>query len=164
MSDEPSNNSAPLSVDDQIKIYNVFREYVKRENDNIHNRLSAILTIHGFLYATYGFTLQKKAEIIQKIYCGLMPEMLDMHKLQHETVFQLNLFLVCIAMLGIAISLIGLRSIHAAKMAANNVWEIFNIQYNPSKLPREMVPSSLPEPKANELWNIGNCSPCRISP
>jgi hypothetical protein len=50
-----------------IPIYELFRDYVKHQDSLINNRLSWLLTIHGFLYATYGFTIQKKLEVAQHI-------------------------------------------------------------------------------------------------
>jgi hypothetical protein len=51
----------------RIKLYEGFREYIKHEDDLIGNRVTWLAQIHGFLYATYGFTLQKKLEIMQQV-------------------------------------------------------------------------------------------------
>lgn len=110
-----------LSVDDQIKIYNVFREYVKREGDNIDNRLSLILVIHGFLYTAYGLTLQAIADTKNSSTAqAFIPSN------------RLEAFLLVISFTGIAINIIGIISIGHAQRAMTIVKEIFDTQYRPS--------------------------------
>jgi hypothetical protein len=50
-----------------LRVYEAFRNYARHEDNLINNRVMWLLSIHGFLYATYGLTLQKKLEIIEKI-------------------------------------------------------------------------------------------------
>jgi hypothetical protein len=46
--------------------FEIFRDYVKREDELINQRLTWNLAIQGFLFATYGFSLQKLAEVQSK--------------------------------------------------------------------------------------------------
>jgi hypothetical protein len=49
------------------KVYEMFRDYMKNEDNLLNHRLTWLLTIHGFLYATCGFTLQMRVEVVQRI-------------------------------------------------------------------------------------------------
>jgi hypothetical protein len=126
-------NNAPLT--DWIMVYNLFRDYVKHEDDLINNRLMWILSIHGFLYATYGFTIQKKLEVARQL-------AVDTKDLTREhflcyfqkanlsiSVAQIELFLACIVIVGFFISFVGLVSIAAARAAQYSVRDIFHCQF-----------------------------------
>jgi hypothetical protein len=59
----PPSASLPEPVSDfeaRLRLYEVFRGYIKHEDGLIDNRVTWLSQIHGFLYATYGLTLQKK--------------------------------------------------------------------------------------------------------
>jgi hypothetical protein len=108
------------SLTDYLAFYETFRNYVRHEDNLINNRLSWILTIHGFLYATYGFTLQKELEVIRG------PLAADFHNspLCHS-LSQAEIFLLCIALVGACISILGWRSIRAAHKSASSVDFVF---------------------------------------
>jgi hypothetical protein len=133
----PSRLPSPaLPLEQAIKVYGLFRDYVKHEDGLVNNRLLWLLSIHGFLYATYGFTIQKKLEIAQKI-ADIIHEKSDIYAQCYiETspllvsIIQTELFLLCIIMVGALISIAGLISIGAAKSAAKSIREIFNQQYS----------------------------------
>jgi len=46
--------------------YKIFRDYMQREDELINYRINWNLAIQGFLFATYGFSLQKLAEVQSK--------------------------------------------------------------------------------------------------
>jgi hypothetical protein len=52
-----------------LKVYETFRKYVKHEDNLVNQRMSWMLMIHGFLYAAYALTVQKKLEIGEKLTC-----------------------------------------------------------------------------------------------
>jgi hypothetical protein len=112
------NNSSEESLDRYIRFYELFRSYVRHEDNLINNRLTWILTIHGFLYATYGFTLQKELEVIGALRSPAAPFIC-------YSLFQAQMFLLCIAVVGLSISFFGWRSIRAAKRAAVSVDAVF---------------------------------------
>ena len=130
-------------LDDWIKIYGVFRDYVKHGDSLINNRLSWLLSIHGFLYATYGLTIQKKLEIAQKIAdtfkacgrdaAGRCAEFGAGSYFQNGNlgfaILQIEIFLLIIALTGCRIGYIGLRSIQAAKEASSNLRDVFHRQF-----------------------------------
>ena len=125
-----------VEITDWINVYGLFRDYVKHEDGLINNRLLWILTIHGFLYATYGFTVQKKLEVAHELandtsgfshhafLCYLQGANLAV------AIAQIELFIVCIGLVGLCISFIGLISIRAAGTAQNSIRDIFNFQFN----------------------------------
>src|SRR3954452_6090771 len=55
------------NLDSGLKVYDLFRRYIEHENHLVNQRLTWLLTIHGFLYATCGLVLQKKVEIDRNI-------------------------------------------------------------------------------------------------
>jgi hypothetical protein len=58
--------NAPLPAKDhsltKLEHFKVVREYRMREHDLLNHRISWNLSVQGFLFATYGFSLQKLAE------------------------------------------------------------------------------------------------------
>jgi hypothetical protein len=75
---QPSRTSRPPPVPigkdlaESLLIYKTFREYIRHEDALINNRMTWVFTIHGFLYATYGFTIQKKLEVDNNIVSTLV--------------------------------------------------------------------------------------------
>ena len=65
----PPSDTYPLL---DTEIYQIFREYLQHEDGLANNRLSWMLTIHGFLYASYAFTIQTKIQIAQRISSDLL--------------------------------------------------------------------------------------------
>jgi hypothetical protein len=144
----PQQPTIGADFDEGIKTYEFFRDYVKHEDNLINQRLTWLLTIHGFLYATCGFTLQKKYEIAEKIasdyvaHPALLCPIVDYaHKcaqLQVKyfsmdnlgfTSIEVDLFLFFLAAVGFIISILALISINAAKNAANSIRGLFEYQY-----------------------------------
>lgn len=134
-------------IDFKRRLYGNYRNYLQHEDNLINNRISWMLTIHGFLYATYGFTLQKKIEIYSKLdgahkvstgkfleitageYSFIFSRIEKTEStslifgLPHEAVTA-NLFMIMIAVVGYFISRYSRRSILAADQAAKSVNKI----------------------------------------
>jgi hypothetical protein len=51
-----------------LDYYKQLREYVEHENHLMHVRITWLLTIHGFLFASYGLTLQKLVDILKGLH------------------------------------------------------------------------------------------------
>jgi hypothetical protein len=121
--------------DIRIKHYEVLRDYAKHEDILVNNRVTWILTIHGFLYATYGFTLQKKVEVIEKLQAAQRQtleglDITDLVLMSTEgpvlhALRDLDLFMLIIASVGAVVSGLGVWSISAAKSSVINVKKIF---------------------------------------
>jgi hypothetical protein len=127
-------------MQNDIPIYELFRDYVKHEDELINNRLSWLLTIHGFLYATYGFTIQKKLEVAQHmadVLQGKSSEYVNCYVSLGNlgiTIAQVEFFLIFLVLIGFFISVVGLLSIRAATLASHNLNNIFDGQYSDARI------------------------------
>ena len=137
MPDLPPSASLPEPESDfeaRLKLYEVFRGYIKHEDGLIDNRVTWLSQIHGFLYATYGFTLQKKIEIMQQVSSHVdesTSTFVYMSK-SHlgSSILELDAFMLFIAVIGIALSYSGGKSIEAATTSINSVAALFYAQGN----------------------------------
>ena len=50
------------------EVYKIHRDYLEHEDELVHHRTTALITIQSFLIATFGFTYQKKYEIAEKLF------------------------------------------------------------------------------------------------
>lgn len=99
-------------------IYKVHREYIEHEDELIHHRTSALVTIQSFLLATFGFTYQKKYEVAGMLF--IHDHKLSLSDLGSITT-QYNGFLLVLALVGAATSFIALCSILAATNAIKGI-------------------------------------------
>ena len=171
-------------IDNGIKICGLFRDYIKHEDDLVNHRLTWLLTIHGFLYATCGFTLQARPEVAQRVasdflkyattVCPNLDQMtskacIDVQRHYFSidslgyTSIELDLFLFMLALVGIAISFFGLRSIRAAVDSSVSLRRIFSEQYefNPQGLNGAYNPRIF---GAGDLFIVGDSSTSCIVP
>lgn len=94
---------------EKVEIYKLFRDYVKHEDELINRRMSWNLTLHGFLFAAYGLSLQMVNQ-------GAQPGV---------AIAALSL-LYLLPIIGIVVAFLGWRSIKAAQKAIKNLrlqWE-----------------------------------------
>jgi hypothetical protein len=103
----------PVVTEDQLSIhehYKLFRDYIEHEDGLINKRLLWNINIQGFLFATYGFSLQKLAEI-------KIPQ--DGPAIIGVTALQ---WLICVLpILGIAISVFSFMGVIAAQNAIDQL-------------------------------------------
>jgi hypothetical protein len=124
---------AVTKFDDNIKLYETFRNYARHEDNLINNRVMWLLSIHGFLYATYGLTVQKRLEIVEKISLNVStmldaPAKIAAYKFDNNlsaSLGSIELFLILISVIGLFISILAQRSIKAAKISVLNLQKIF---------------------------------------
>ena len=96
------------------EVYKIHRDYLEHEDELVHHRTTALITIQSFLIATFGFTYQKKYEIAEKLFSqdkSLTPAALG------SITDEYNGFLFILAIVGAATSYIAWRSILAATYA-----------------------------------------------
>jgi hypothetical protein len=119
-----------------VKIYELLRDYIKQEDNLINQRLTWILTIHGFLYATYGLTIHKNLEIAAKMAADLTD---DKNRrvaaylngsILCTTLWEMHLFLILISLIGFFISYFGARSINAAYESATQVRDVLEKEFS----------------------------------
>ncbi len=107
----------------EVARYKIFRDYLKHEDDLINNRLSWNFTIQGFLFAAYVFSLQKIADIrLGLLNNSVVTERIKQLKVLH-TLYDLQLFLVIVAALGVSVSFLVYLSVSAARLAIQSLEE-----------------------------------------
>jgi hypothetical protein len=117
--------------------YGIYRGYIQHEDTLINHRITWMLTIHGFLYATYGFTLQKLLEINEKVSAVMSSKVGNElncylhHSPLWSSISQILAFLGCICLVGLVISVTALNSIAAAYNAASAVVRLFSTHVRP---------------------------------
>ena len=113
-----------------MAVYDSFRGYIEHEDGLINQRLSWMLTIHGFLYATYGIVLTKQADIVSTLAMtedGTLASRRYLHAMADEY-NMLFMFTVAISVVGAGVSLLGWGSIRAAIASIKSVARTFRAQ------------------------------------
>ena len=134
--ESPPSDTYPLLDTDT---YQIFREYLQHEDGLANNRLSWMLTIHGFLYASYAFTIQTKLQVAQRINSDLLTHSPGADSAEHASnypvsfliasIWQVNSVIFLICFVGFFISLVALRSIGAAGKANETILKVFEKQF-----------------------------------
>jgi hypothetical protein len=119
--------------------YQVFREYLQHEDGLANNRLSWMLSIHGFLYASYAFTIQTKLQVAQRINFDLLTHSPGADSEGHAgsnpvsfliaSIWQVDSVIFLICLVGFFISLVALVSIRAAGKANETILKVFEKQF-----------------------------------
>lgn len=99
--------------------YKIFRDYVEHEDELIANRLSWNITIQGFLFATYGLSIQKLTEVLTPhgTYGPVSRIPLELKSLQWLTIV-----LPVFGMLISGISFFGVQAAQNAIEGLNEIW------------------------------------------
>ena len=108
-------------------LYQIYRDYVIHQTSLINNRLTWILTIHGFLYATYGITLQKEIDLTRQSY-EVLSKNSDVGAICSSFI-EVHFFLFMISCVGLSISYYGLKSIRAAINASHGIEALYSNKY-----------------------------------
>lgn len=111
----------PGPAREHLELYNLFRDYLKHEDDLINNRLNWNFTIQGFLFAAYSLSLHKIADI--KL--ALLQNTIETSRLAYvhlfHTLFDLHLLLTALALAGINVSGFVYLSVRAARIAIHEL-------------------------------------------
>jgi hypothetical protein len=103
------------------EIYLIYRDYIKHEDDLINQRITWLIGIQSFLIASFGFSYQKKFDVIS----GALlknPLCKDITlKALKSTLENYNLFLESFCVIGFMTSLVALISVHAANISLRNL-------------------------------------------
>jgi hypothetical protein len=115
--------------------YDIYRRYMMREDDLINHRLGWNLAIQGFLFATYGLSVQKLAEIHTKALVERGRETADqlLHSLD---VAPLHLLVTVIPWVGVLMAFFVWLAVVAAKIALEQLHEDWKEKIRP-KYPEE---------------------------
>src|ERR1700731_488833 len=127
----PPSDTYPLL---DTEIYQIFREYLQHEDGLTNNRLSCMLTIHGFLYASYAFTIQTKLQVAQRINADFLTHSPGADSAGHAgsypvsfliaSIWQVDSVIFLICLVGFFISLVALRSIGAAGKSNETILKV----------------------------------------
>jgi hypothetical protein len=132
---EKSTKTSPnVTIFEHFKL---FRKYANHEDDLINHRLLWNINIQGFLFATYGFSVQKLAEVLLQEKVGVQDEKTVLYCLP------LFVLIVVLPAFGIVISVLSLKGVQAAQLAIENLnyqWlEIVNTLYQSNDLAIPML-------------------------
>lgn len=136
---------APNNVSELYKLYEMFRDYLKHEDDLINNRLNWNFTIQGFLFAAYTFTLQKVSEIEAGLLLHVPSR--NTHLLFNSSTLGLDglrIATVTVALVGLWVSLGVYISVSAARIAIEEIekqWLALYQEYTKAAKPNQYVPS-----------------------
>lgn len=117
---------APQATADLLSLYGTFRDYLEHEDSLINSRLTWSLTIHGFLFASYGILLGKIADGFIELQKAGTHTLLDEH-----IISALLLFQVPVAALGVFIGYSSWRAIIASHNAIQHLVTIAHSQGQP---------------------------------
>jgi hypothetical protein len=142
MSEQTADPASKLELKDNLDLYETFRSYIRHEDDLTNNRITWMLTIHGFLYASYGFTLQKKLEILDKINSFVIQKGMPFADYVINSKFwfgllEVEFFLLMVAGVGMAISWHAHQSVVSARHALNSTRFLFELQFLPFSIDRK---------------------------
>lgn len=100
-------------------LYERFRGYVIHEDNLINHRTTWLVLIQSFLVASYGFAISRKFSG----FANIVPEVSSARV--HETVDQIDRFLLVISVVGIFTAAISFLSIFAARLSISNLSKKF---------------------------------------
>jgi hypothetical protein len=99
------------------ELYLLYRDYIKHENVLINYRTTWLITIQAFLITTFGFSYQKRFEVISSIIRDENNKIIDIQgnlPILQDTLHQYGLFIIFLSVIGIATSFFAFLSINAA--------------------------------------------------
>jgi hypothetical protein len=121
----PEVHSGPLGsakVKRAEEIYSIFREYIQHEDNLINQRTIWLMSVQSFLIATFGFSYQKKFEIVSNALFKLKtfpPAFCT------SLVFY-DIFLLSLVVIGVGTSWVAIKSVGAAVNSLNKMQEDWN--------------------------------------
>ena len=136
--DTPSYDPPNRWFETHLSLYGVFRDYVKHEDDLINSRLNWNFTIQGFLFAAYGFCMQKVADVRTHIAEPTFPQAAAMGSIR-----ELRELMVVIALVGFFISVfvwIGVKAAQIALKELEDKWLAQHREYKTSAAPKTHGP------------------------
>jgi len=104
----PPKQQELSNFENVVKIFNLYRDYVKHEDELINRRMSWNLTLQGFLFAAYGVTVQVLSKATEHMIIAVL------------------VLLYVIPALGAVVAFLGWRGVKAAQTAIEGLckrWE-----------------------------------------
>jgi hypothetical protein len=116
----PAEAKSPHALT-KLQHFTTFREYRVREHELLNHRITWNLAIQGFLFATYGFSLQKLAEVQANAVGEGATIAQAVNQLQG--ISQLSVLLRTIPWLGMFMSIFVLLAVLGAKLSLEQLGE-----------------------------------------
>jgi len=110
----------PDQVNYTRQLYAELRDYVKHEDSLINHRTTWLMTVQAFLIATFGFSYQKRFEVLSHARLENAVASLS------DLIWQFDVFLIILSVVGIGTSATARRSVTAAVEAIESVDECWN--------------------------------------
>lgn len=98
-------------------LYTKYRDYIQHEDYLINQRITWLISIQSFLIATFGFSYQKKFEILSLNISKVEPLKDTQLEKFNDLISKYDTFLIILTIIGIAVSIIALLSTNAAHSA-----------------------------------------------
>lgn len=128
-------NESSLEAERYLSVYRQYREYVEHEDDLINHRTTWMITVQSFLWATYGFSYQKKYEILAR----LKETKIDITTLGSAPA-EYNGFMLLLSVVGLFTALVCYLSVRAAADSIESLrarWDMHPMK----KFSDEMLPA-----------------------
>ena len=106
-----------VEIDEVVKVFAIYREYMTNEGNLINFRMTWLIAINGFLFATSGLLIQRRLDIVG-----------DSSK--SSLLIQVDLFLMGVFATAFLISLLAAHSIRDAKVVARTLSHHFEASYH----------------------------------
>jgi len=119
---------------EHLEVYSVFRAYIMHEAGLINYRQNWNLSIQGFLFAAYTFTLQKVSELKVNLLVHLNSQSGYTVLNQAPGIGELHVAMVAIATVGFCVSFFVYVSVRAARLAQTELqrrWITLHPEYHP---------------------------------
>jgi hypothetical protein len=122
--------------------YKLFREYVEHEDALINNRLTWLITIHGFLYAAYALSVGKYVEVRERMVSSCASvgrgtaafyDCLS-ERITYSSYADIIFLCLAICAIGVVICIVASVSIDGAKRAIDGIYNIFHSEFPVTKI------------------------------
>ncbi len=153
----------PQEAGDIIDHYEILRDYVKHEDNLVNQRLSWLLTLHGFLYGSLALIVSElfKIQVSASSLCAAKGNFLEMFS---NSCARIELFVYFICSVGLWIAYSVRHSIKGALIANNCLVELSKNLYNIHRMNagnEAMYFISKRDSSGNDHffpWLLGGCS------
>jgi len=104
-----------ISVD---QLFELYRRYVIHQYELFNHRTNWYVALNAFLFGTYGFTLQKRLEVLARPPAQSTPDI-------NAILAPVNMFLFALAMLGVLLSVLAWNLLKAASKPVKALFNEF---------------------------------------
>jgi hypothetical protein len=94
------------------RVFKIYRDYIQHEDLLVNHRMTWLITIQAFLWATYGFAFQKKYEFLVRIHVEHVPknDIVDL-------LYQYDKLLYLLSLVGLVTTISAAITVNSARLA-----------------------------------------------